>query len=280
MFAFTCRLLAISLPPQQQQPCMVGVSFNPSGEKITTILPPERETLQARIRLLRLQPLNVEHGPEDRVIHRHIRQRTVGKDLLHFAHERIAPFLAAASGAGEQESALLQIQLQVRPFFIRQRERALARHHGERKSEHFLVTQFHRLELPRRVDAGLGGHRGKEFLAETDRTLRAGIDEVGAFDSIAARVGSLRGCRTEHKSNRQLHEQDPQPPDCSNAIHQSVGRASPRAAIRRPNDPPENVCDPGQQHSRSAAFMPLQRTNRIGRPNHTNRCEAGRGKAT
>jgi hypothetical protein len=40
MLAFTFWLFLISLPPQQQQPCMVAVSFRPSEEKMTTILPP------------------------------------------------------------------------------------------------------------------------------------------------------------------------------------------------------------------------------------------------
>src|SRR5438445_13211286 len=74
------------------------------------------------------------------------------------------------------------------------------------QSKDLAFTQFDRLELARGVDAGLAGDGGKEFLAETDRTLGAAVDEVGALDGITGVVGGASCGKHELKSSESERE--------------------------------------------------------------------------
>src|SRR6266705_1635803 len=63
---------------------------------------------------------------------------------------------------------------------------------------HPALAELHWFELSGRVNPGLGAHRRKKFLAETNRTFRAGVNEVGALDGFArAAVGSSKWCEQE-----------------------------------------------------------------------------------
>ena len=124
---------------------------------------------------------------------RHVGQFAVREDQRHLAREGLAPFLAAATSAREQEAAFLQVLLEVLALVLGERERAFARHDREGELEDLLLGQLHRLEFPRRVDARLAGHRREEFLTEANGAFCAGVDDVRALNGVAAAGAAIGG---------------------------------------------------------------------------------------
>ena len=100
------------------------------------------------------------------MVHRHLGKLLVREEGGNFVGERIAPFLAAAAGAGQQKTALLQIGLEILPLVLSEGERALAGDHGEGEVKDLLLGQLYGLEFAGRIDGGLGGHGGEKLLAE------------------------------------------------------------------------------------------------------------------
>src|ERR1044071_9518191 len=84
------------------------------------------------------------------------------------------------SQSADEHPAAGQIGLQVPTFLFLQAEEALTGHDGEGIIEQLGAGELYRRELLVGGDVGLLFDRDEEPIAEADRALGPGIDEVGA----------------------------------------------------------------------------------------------------
>src|SRR5262249_13706967 len=101
---------------------------------------------------------------------------------------------------------------------------------------------LHRLELARGVDARLGGHGGKELLAETDRAFSPGIDQIGALDRLAG-AGRVRRLAERRRRGSQLQAQGPKKAPSSN--QQQPPRPRYPGVVAAPKALPQGALDLG-----------------------------------
>jgi len=129
---------------------------------------------------------HVKNHAENRVVHRHFGQLAVGGRSFQISCAKESPHsLLLQPALASRRTPFFQEQLEVLPLVVREREGpfAVMTANGKWKTSFSRVSTGLNL---REVLMVVSLRRWKEFLAETNRTLGAGVDEIGAFHCFAA----------------------------------------------------------------------------------------------